>query len=262
MIEFEAEARDEDVRGEISRHLAEKDATRLGDVYRLRERGLNPAEIASELGVATVGFAYSYGQQIDALLDGVLPQKSAHIARQTAARTRTLMKAKQWSPAARAWLEELESQLDAIGSDEVTLAREEDAARHRTEEAEVSAKPGIYVYSLPHYLRHPYDPERGHTLLKVGRSRVDVFQRTAQQSRTTALPEDPLLLRVYQTSPEDASGIERYFHTFLEDADHLRNRSSRAGREWFLTTTKFLDRLATERGLPIEVVNELDPATD
>lgn len=261
MTEAEAEMRAEGVRNEISRYLTE-DQTRLGDVYRLRERGLNPAQIAEELGIPSAGFAYSYGQQLDALLDGVLPRKSAHIARQTAARVRTLMKTKQWSEDARTWLEELEGQLEAIGSDEVALAREEDAARHRTEQAEGTGKPGIYVYSLPHYLRHPYDPERGHTLLKVGRSQVDVFQRTVQQSRTTALPEDPLLLRVYETSSEDASTIERYFHTFLEDADHLRNRSSRAGREWFLTTTKFLDRLALEKGLTIEVVNELDPATD
>lgn len=261
MTEMESDGRDEAVRDEICRYLVE-DKTRLGDVYRARERGLNPAEIAEELGVATVGFAYSYGQQLDALLDGTLPRKSAHIARQTAARVRTLMKTKQWSPDTWTWLHELESQLEAIGSDEVALAREEDAARQRTEEAEGSGNPGIYVYSLPHYLRHPYDPERGHTLLKVGRSQVDFFQRTAQQSRTTALPEDPLLLRVYETSSEDASTIERYFHTFLEDADHLRNRSSRAGREWFLTTTKFLDRLALEKGLTIEVVNELDPATD
>lgn len=261
MTAVESGSPDEGVRDEIGRYLAE-DKTRLGDVYDLRERGLNPAQIAHELGIPTVGFAYSYGQQLDALLDGTLPRKSAHIARQTAARARTLMKAKQWSPAARTWLEDLESQLDAIGSDEVTRAREEDAARNRTEEVEDSGTPGIYVYSLPHYLRNPYDPERGHTLLKVGRSQVDVFQRTAQQSRTTALPEDPLLLRVYQTSAEDASAIERYFHTFLEDADHLRNRSSRAGREWFLTTTKFLDRLAIEKDLTIEVVNELDPATD
>lgn len=261
MTDADSDARADGVRDEISRYLT-ADETRLGDVYRLRERGLNPAEIAAELDITTVGFAYSYGQQLDALLDGTLPRKSAHIARQTAARVRTLMKGKHWSPAARTWLDDLERQLDAIGSDEATLAREEDVARHRTEEVEDSGTPGIYVYSLPHYLRHPYDPERGHTLLKVGRSEVDVFQRTAQQRRTTALPEDPLLLRVYRTSPEDAAEVERYFHTFLEDADHLRNRSSRAGREWFLTTTKFLDRLAHEKGLKIHVVNELDPATD
>ncbi|NYF96894.1 GIY-YIG nuclease family protein [Janibacter cremeus] len=261
MTEVTSDTQTESVRQEIRAYLTE-DETRLGDVYRLREEGLSATEMAEKLGIPSVGFTYTYGQQLDALIEGSLPWKSAHLARQTAARARTLMKTKQWSPAARSWLEELELQLDAIGSDEVTRAREEDAARDRTEQVEDSGKPGIYVYSLPHYLRNPYDPERGHTLLKVGRSQVDVFQRTAQQSRTTALPEDPLLLRVYPTSPEDASAIERYFHTFLEDADHLRNRSSRAGREWFLTTTKFLDRLALEKGLTIEVVNELDPATD
>lgn len=143
-----------------------------------------------------MGFAYSYGQLLDALIDGVLPRNSAHIARQAAGRTRTLLKSKSWSPGARAWLEQLETQLDTLAADEVVRAREEDEARDRTEQAEDTGQPGIYVYALPHYLRYPYDPERGHTLLKVGRSQVDVYQRSAQQKRTTALPEDPLRLRV------------------------------------------------------------------
>nr|WP_257910473.1 hypothetical protein [Janibacter limosus] len=88
---------------------------------------------------------------------------------------------KMWSPEARLWLEQLETQLDALAADEGVRAREEDEARDRTEQAEDTGQPGIYVYALPHYLRYPYDPERGHTLLKVGRSQVDVYQRTAHQ---------------------------------------------------------------------------------
>lgn len=249
------------VRDEIRAYLQE-DGTRLGDVYCLREEGLSGPDIAARLGVPSVGFTYTYGQMLDALLDGSLPRNSAHLARQAAARTRTLLKDRRWSPGALEWLTQLEVQLDALAQDEAVRAREEGEARDRTAQAEESGRPGIYVYALPHYLRYPFDPERGHTLLKVGRSQVNVFQRTLQQSRTTALPEDPLLLRVYHTSAEDAPALERYFHTFLEDADHLRNRSTRPGREWFLTTTKFLDRLAMERCLTVEVVNDLDPATD
>ena len=249
------------VRTEIRQFLFE-DETRLGDVFRAREEGLTAAAVADRLGVPSVGFAYSYGQLLDALIDGTLPRNSAHLARQAAGRTRTLLKSTHWSADARAWLEQLETQLDALAADEVVRAREEDEARDRTEKAEDNGQPGIYVYALPHYLRYPYDPERGHTLLKVGRSQVDVYQRSAHQKRTTALPEDPLLLRVYGTSADDAPAIERYFHTFLEDADHHRNRSTRAGREWFLTTTRFLDRLAVEKGLRVDVINDLAPATD
>lgn len=261
MTEIETSEDERSVQMEIRLFLSE-DESRLGDVYRLREEGLTPAETAERLGVPSVGFAYSYGQLLDALIDGTLPRNSAHLSRQAAGRTRSLLKSKVWSPEARLWLEQLETQLDALAADEGVRAREEDEARDRTEQAEDEGQPGIYVYALPHYLRYPYDPERGHTLLKVGRSQVDVYQRTAHQKRTTALPEDPLLLRVYGTTSEDAPATERYFHTFLEDADHHRNRSTRAGREWFLTTTKFLDRLAIERGLDVEVINDLDPATD
>jgi hypothetical protein len=33
-------------------------------------------------------------------------------------------------------------------------------------------------------------------------------------------------------------------------------------REWFLTSTKFLDRIAVQRGLPIEVIAALDGGAD
>ena len=39
--------------------------------------------------------------------------------------------------------------------------------------AEATGTPGIYVYTLPHYLLHPYDPATGRTLLKVGHSSID-----------------------------------------------------------------------------------------
>lgn len=251
------ETLDEGPRAEISRFLAD-DETRLGDVYRWRNEGLSAQEMAQQANVPSIGFTYSYGQQLDALLDGQLPINSAHLARQTAARVRGWLKKHTWMPGTEEYLRTLEERLNAIANDESTIAKEESEAKKRTAEAEDSDVPGIYVYSLPHYLRHPYDPERGHTLLKVGRSGVDVFGRISQQTRTTALPEDPVLLRIYRADADLCVDAERYFHTFLDDADHSRSTARRGGREWFLTTTKFLDRLATEKGLAITVVNELD----
>jgi hypothetical protein len=218
--------------------------------------------MADSAGIPNVGFAYSYGAQLDALLDERLPVNSAHLARQTAGRVRSWLKKHSWTPQTESYLRSLEIRLEAIATDEVTLAREESDAQKRTEEVERTQVPGIYVYALPHYLRHPYDPERGHTLLKIGRSDVDVFGRLSQQMRTTALPEDPVLLRVYPVESERTAAIERYFHSFLEDADHSRSAARRGGREWFLTTTKFLDRLAVEKGLEVRVVNDLDAPRD
>lgn len=255
------ETLDEGPRAEISRFLAD-DETRLGDVYRWRNEGLSAQEMAQQANVPSIGFTYSYGQQLDALLDGQLPINSAHLARQTAARVRAWLKKHSWTPGTEEYLRTLEERLNAIANDESTIAKEESEAKKRTTEAEDSALPGIYVYSLPHYLRHPFDPDRGHTLLKIGRSDVDVFGRMSQQTRTTALPEDPVLLRVYPVVEEQTAAVERYFHTFLEDADHSRSAARRGGKEWFLTTTKFLDRLAIEKGLEIRIVNDLDTATD
>ncbi|UUZ45939.2 AAA domain-containing protein [Janibacter limosus] len=61
MTSIETAGGEGSVREEIRRFLSE-DESRLGDVYRLREEGLTPAETAERLGVPSVGFAYSYGQ--------------------------------------------------------------------------------------------------------------------------------------------------------------------------------------------------------
>lgn len=42
----------------------------------------------------------------------------------------------------------------------------------------------------------------------------------------------------------------------LEAADHSRSVARTAGREWFVTSTRFLDELARVMQLSINVVNE------
>ena len=111
---------------------------------------------------------------------------------------------------------------------------------------------GVYVYGLPWYLAHP-DAQTNRTLLKVGHSAVDVFSRVASQSRTTALPEDPMLLRIYPC--EASARVEAHFHGRLTKAGHLRPDTTYAGKEWFLTTLEFLDGVANELGVEIQVVN-------
>ena len=80
------------------------------------------------------------------------------------------------------------------------LDEEEQQASKQTQQAEARNEAGVYVYALPHYIRHPYDQASGRTLLKVGRSDSDVIVRFRSQARTTALPEEPILLRIYRTS--------------------------------------------------------------
>ena len=40
---------------------------------------------------------------------------------------------------------------------------EAEVAVRATKAAEATARPGIYVYTLPHYLRHPFEPDRAHS---------------------------------------------------------------------------------------------------
>jgi hypothetical protein len=106
------------------------------------------------------------------------------------------------------------------------------------------------VYTPPHYRLLPYDPTTGRTILKVGHSSVDACYRATSQGRLTALPEDPILLRIYPRGGASAAA-EREFHSWLRDADHAASRTQRGGSEWFVTSTKFLDRIARSMGLQV-----------
>jgi hypothetical protein len=84
-----------------------------------------------------------------------------------------------------------------------------------------------------------------------------VIRRFREQIRTTALPEDPVLLRVYPTSETDALEKERTFHRLLEAADHDRSSARTGGTEWFLTSLKFLDEIAVTLALEVDEVAPL-----
>ena len=120
--------------------------------------------------------------------------------------------------------------------------------------------PGIYVYTLPHYLRYPYEPDSGRTLLKIGHPARDAVYRANSQGKLTALPEDPILLRIYPV--DESAKAEKKFHEWLRDADHAGNRNLRGGSEWFVTSTKFLDRVAQAVGLNVLVINDFETGDD
>ncbi|WP_068430402.1 GIY-YIG nuclease family protein [Rhodococcus kyotonensis] len=244
------------VRAEIAA-LLERDETRLGDVYKLTRENKSPAEIAEALGVATSGFVSNYRAILSALLDGEMPS-STTIAGQIASRVRTWLKRTELSAEAQQYLDDLQSRLQLRSEDSVARSIEDENARNQTDVVERQNIPGIYVYTLPHYLRYPFDVDSGRTLLKVGRSERDTFARVSGQTRITALPEDPILLRVYQVDPGQSAEVEKDFHGWLDDANHDRSRSLRGGTEWFLTSTRFLDRIARTRSLTQIVVNDYE----
>jgi hypothetical protein len=101
-----------EVKSELVR-LLHADNSRLGDVYRLTERGLRPDQIAAELGVATPGFVSNYRTCVRALLDGHIPSGST-IAAATARGVRRVGSAPGISTEAAHHCELLATELERV----------------------------------------------------------------------------------------------------------------------------------------------------
>ena len=245
------------MRQEIADWLS-ADTSRLGEVYRLLRQGRSPAEIEAELGMPGSNIVWGYHRTIRALLERDLPTATTVVIR-VASRYRALLKLDVWSDDARRWLDDDLRVLEARGESTTARMAEDEQAHDLTAQVEQRNRPGVYVYALPHYLRYPYEPESGRTLLKVGHSGSDAIARFRSQTRTTALPEEPVLLRVYTGRGDaDTRELERKFHHLLRAADHGTEVTRTAGTEWFVTSTTFLDALAGVLDLGIEVVAEMD----
>ncbi|MER6936518.1 GIY-YIG nuclease family protein [Nocardioides sp. NPDC127514] len=237
---------------EVDRFL-EADETVLGRLWQYEKRNLSPQQMADEEGTASTGWVSSYRTLVRVLRDGEVPT-SPSVAQAAGRKVRAWLKGLDLSPQLREALVAQEELIMSRAEDRSAQAEEVEHAAEISKQAEENNTPGIYVYTLPHYLRHPYDPATGRTLLKVGHSSVDAYFRAGSQGRLTALPEDPILLRIYPV--ENSALAERAFHAWLRDADHPGSRARRGGSEWFVTSTKFLDRVARSMGLSVEEVNQ------
>lgn len=242
-------------REEVERALG-NDTMRLGDVWRRRDQ--DRETIARELNVSTSGFVSSYRTYIEAITGGTLP-KAPTVARQCSLALRSFARRHQesLSPETRLELQERANECDRLARDAVKQAAEEQELELQTRAAEKGPVPGIYVYALPHYLRYPIeisesDKTDDRTYLKVGMSANDTIQRFQQQRGSTALPEPPILLRIY-VGPKgmNIEEVEKKIHRHLDDVDHVRNSERGAGKEWFLTHLKCLDSTARLLGLEI-----------
>lgn len=246
-----------------------KESGRLGDVWKLREK--NPQEIAEELSVRTPGFVYSNRRIIDALVDGVRPTKPTP-AQQVASAVRAFAARHKNSLRGRAVsrLENLAEACEQVAQDPRAIQQEDSDDDARTQEAERSDTPGIYVYTYPHYRRHPVLPgvsydgtgskTQPRTYFKIGMSGRGVKERIKDQMRGTAAPERPSLERIYTASPEsDLKTLEKRLHTHLHCADHGRERSCGHGTEWFLTHLKFVDDTALLLSLDARYKREEEP---
>ena len=228
------------IRSEIESALVSED-THISDIWQRTKSGQTPDEIRIAYGNERPNFVWNYLRTGKAIIEGDLP--TAPTVALGAMRTlRRFLKDHEFSEDTHRVLMQRLAILESRAYDPKARSDEERGALEATAEAEAKGIPGVYVYTLPHYIRHPYDEESGRTLFKVGHTNRDMIRRFREQTRTTALPEDPVLLRVYECTDGDALEKERSFHRLLEAADHDRSAARTGGTEWFLTSTKISRR--------------------
>ena len=249
-----------DIQSEIRRAF-EADDTRMGDVWRATAAGKTPAQTAEELGTQTSNFVNKYLRFVRAIETGDLPSAPTMI-RECRTTTKGFLNrhSARLSVSAIGILNERIATLESLMNNPAAEEAEDQKIRQGTESIESQGIAGIYVYTLPHYRKHPVEPSTDEsisdrTLMKVGMSDSDVIRRFLHQQRNTSLPEDPQLLRVYVGEGEMLP-IEQRMHRLLKAADHRQNAGRASGTEWFLTSLKFLDALALDMGLATHMAVE------
>ena len=245
-------------RHEIENALTD-DSQRLGDVFRARDTDGNydVSRIADDLGLGTVSPVYSYMGSIQTLLECRRLTDGPIGARQRASMLRSFSRrhADTLSPSTRQRLDDLATEHDRIAVDEDAIVRENEDLEQRSGSEVPSSLAGVYVFTYPHYLRYPVvpteeDDTNPRTYLKIGSSGTDMAARVKHQN-TTAVPEPPIILRMFTCPDGDTEGVERKIHNHLSAADHNPNRSTGAGKEWFLTHLRFVDSTANLLGLKL-----------
>ena len=227
-------------------------------------------KLKDHFGQSSAGTAVGLRQHLDALRFGIFPNGPS-MARQIAARMKSTMRKHEFSSNTREVLERNIVELERIVSDADAVEAEQTKAEVAEQSAEdrLRDRTGVYVFTYPHYLRHPTHPSTesdkipDRTLLKVGYTDNGILDRVNQETRGAGVPEHRRVLRAYLTTQSaslSSRGYERQFHDLLDSAGHAGpKRGSIAyqlgGKEWFYTNLDFLDLVA--RMLDLEIV-EID----
>ncbi len=158
------------------------------------------------------------------------------------------------------------SKIDVIIND--LLAKSEDPnliAKENRENIQkdniFSQKSGIYVYTYPHYRKHPEiestddTAERYH--LKVGKTARSAKRRVSEQ--TAGMPEDPVPIllitgeeeKEFKDQPDLLDKVEKSIHEHLAIIGHATLGNKGGGKEWFLTNKETIESMAKLMGLKI-----------
>ena len=234
----------------------------LGKVARAMAEGItSPTELASMGAGANSGHSGNLARVVRYVQDGIPPTAPSRAAKTGRSIGGLLRDNPGLSSEAVSYLQALREQVDSIEKDDDARAGEASELNRASEELtqKVEKLGGVYVYTFPTYLMVPakVDPER--FWLKIGQTGRVVEKRVSDQLRSTAMPEDPVILRVYTDPKGEAMGsevdyaaLEKKFHKLLMSAGHSKTSARSGGTEWFATTLEFLDEIAAMLELDIE----------
>jgi hypothetical protein len=234
----------------------------LGKVARAMAEGItSPTALANTGAGANSGHAGNLARVVRYVQEGIPPTAPSRAARTGRSIGGLLRDNPNLSPEAVSYLQALRTQVDSIEKDDDARAGETTQLTQASEELtqRVEKLGGVYVYTFPTYLMVPVksDPER--FWLKIGQTGRVVSRRVSEQLRSTAMPEDPVILRVYTDPSGENSGsefdyaaLEKKFHKLLMSAGHSKTSARSGGTEWFATTLEFLDEIAETLNLDIE----------
>jgi len=233
----------------------------LGAIFRLIEQDITtPSEVVAQGGISNIGHASNVISHIRSITEGSIPKSPSRA--EAAGRTigGLLRTNANFSPDTRLYLQDLRIELDTYATN-VSARQAENEQFERASEAleeNIEQNGGVYVYSFPAYIKSPakLDPER--FWFKIGMTERVVSMRIADQTRSTAMPEDPWILRVYRSETASNADLERTFHRMLEAAGHSRTQAKHGGREWYATNLDFLDQIAETLGLQVEGQDFID----
>lgn len=230
----------------------------FGKVWEGMKAKQDDKKINEQIGFANTDNVTDYRISID-LMHGrhVIAKLAKSRASRSAMNIKSFLKRQSESlPSSLAdYLERLVEQCNkrAQSRDNTEADKEADEQEKRDEE-KARNRPEIYVYTLPHYEKHPVvegvpgKEESKRTFYKVGRTGKDIRERVMAQA--TGLPETPIVRRRYFHECDNDKAIkelEGAIHSLLVAADHRRVKGSKT--EWFCTSLIFLDLVAHTLGL-------------
>ena len=248
------------------RKALDRDTTRLGDVWRLTNEDKTPSEIGKELNPdGKYTYVYSYQKYIQVITDEELPETtSTRVANDWRKILQSFLRRHKDAFSPDPTIKELERRIeecDRRATDPQALEEENEEVEKETVRALESGTPGIYVYSYPHYLRHPVKPDKDdttddRTYLKIGMSEDDVLKRVGQQK--TGMPEPPQILQIWLV--ENDSDIEKFEKKIQDHLRMIGHGGPNKRREWFLTNEQSVESTANLLGLTL--YDHKNPKTD